>query len=202
MRLPALAFLLSTTLLAACDNARVHQLYNGADDQAVSLQANDTVIVTHVDATEQDTAFIGQKHTYRLAPGKHTLVVEYAAFFQIDAERHEKVVSPPIKVTFEAEPGKSYVFSHPEQKTLDAAQAFAKSPTLAVLLLPDMAPVKASFEQSLPTRFLPAVRFENTESYGFASEKPAAAVLESLKAQWQQATPEQRDNFLKWVDKQ
>lgn len=222
MRRTLVAILLSASFLAACDNQRVHELYTGADGQAVSVQANDTVIVTHIDALEQETAFIGQKHTYRLPPGKHTLLVEYAAMFQLDADRHEKVTSPPIKVTFNAEPGKSYLFRHAEQNDVEAAKAFAKAPKLELVSLPDNAPVAAVFEQSLPMSFLPKIRFQNTESYGFASDRveqaapaaqttasqPAVApsepppVLDTMKALWQKASPDQRAAFQNWIKTQ
>lgn len=213
--------LLGSVMLAACDSQRVHDLYTGADAQAANVQANDTVLVTHIDATEQDTAFIGQQHTYQLAPGKHTLIVEYAALFQIDADRHEKLKSAPIKVVFEAEPGKTYLFRHPLQKTLESAQAFAHSPTLELVELPEQRQVKASFEKSLPTRFLPSVRFENTEAYGFASDSAANAApggatqpasssslaqppdpIVELKAAWRNATVEQQKAFLDWLKQQ
>lgn len=171
MRKTLVAFLLSTSLLAACANQQTHELYTGPQADAITLQANDTIIVTHIDASEQETAFIGQKHTYRLAPGKHVLLVEYAAFFQLDADRHEKIKSPPIKVTFEAQPGKSYLFRHAEQSTVEAAKAFAKAPKIELIMLPEQTPVNATFEQSLPMSFLPQVRFGNTESYGFASDR-------------------------------
>lgn len=227
MRLPALAVVFCASLLtAACDNQRVHELYNGAPEQAVFVEANDTVLVTHIDAEEQDSAFIGQKNRYRLAPGKHVFVVEYAALFQLDADRHEKVTSPPIKVTFEAKAGETYRFRHAEQKTVDEARAFAKSPTLELVALPANTVVNATFEKSLPTRFLPKLKFENTESYGFASDQaamaptvpaapPAAvaspdsnasdasdATLDSLKGLWLKATPQQQGQFREWLKNQ
>lgn len=224
MRLSVAAVLLCVSwLVAGCDNQRVHELYQGAPDQAVYVEANDTVLVTHIDAEEQDAAFIGQKNRYRLAPGKHILVVEYAALFQIDADRHEKLVSPPIKVTFDAQPGQTYRFRHAEQKTLEQARKFAKFPVLELVSVPDNTLVNATFEKSLPTRFLPKLKFENTESYSFASDQAAMApvvpatpaagsapesstasdiTLESLKRLWQQATPEQRGAFQEWLKNQ
>lgn len=228
MRRSLIAVMLTAALLSACDNLRVHDLYNGPQDQVVSVQANDTVIVTYIDAIEQDTAFIGQKHLYHLAPGRHTLVVEYAALFQIDADRHEKVSSSPIKVTFEAQPGKAYLFRHAEQKTLEDAKRFAKAPTLEIVAMPENTLVPATFEQSLPTRLLPAIRFENTEAYGFASDRAAmtpsavavpapasapvalpvapgvtgnntAPVVETMKKLWEKATPDQRNAFQEWI---
>jgi uncharacterized protein YccT (UPF0319 family) len=226
MRLSAVAVIFCASLLSAgCDNQRVHELYRGSPEQAVFVEANDTVLVSHIDAEEQDTAFIGQKNRYRLAPGTHTMVVEYAALFQIDADRHEKLTSPPVKVTFEAKPGHTYRFRHVEQKTLEEARAFAKSPTLELVALPDNTVVNATFEKSLPTRFLPKVAFENSESYGFVSEQksmatpgassaavtpvsgetavvPGSGTLESLKNLWEKATPEQRGAFREWLKKQ
>lgn len=213
--------LLGSVVLTACDSQRVHDLYAGADAQAANVQANDTVLVTNIDASEQDASFIGQQHTYQLAPGKHTLIVEYAALFQIDADRHEKVKSSPIKVVFEAEAGKTYLFRHPLQKTVESAQAFAHSPTLELVELPDQRLVNASFEKSIPTRFLPSVRFENTEAYGFASDSAANAApnansppasntspaqptdtVAELKSSWHKATSEQRKAFLDWLKQQ
>ncbi len=226
MRLSFAVIICASLLSAGCDNQRVHELYQGSPEQAVFVEANDTVLVSHIDAEEQDTAFIGQKNRYRLAPGTHTLVVEYAALFQIDADRHEKLTSPPVKVTFDAKPGKTYRFRHAEQKTLEEAQAFAKSPTLELVTLPDNTVVDATFEKSLPSRFLPKLKFENSESYGFVSEQHAEAprsgnstaviagtgvaehavttdvTLESLKSLWQKATPEQRGAFLEWSKNQ
>ncbi|CBL46421.1 Hypothetical protein HDN1F_28380 [gamma proteobacterium HdN1] len=170
-----LFFICAALLISGCSSVQRHVAYDGPQNQQVNVEANDTVLVNYIDAVEQGTVFIGQKHTYVVAPGPHVFVIRYGAMFQVDADNHEKLLSAPVKVTFDAVAGKRYRFEHAPQNTLDQARAFARAPQFSLIQLPENTSVAASFEQSLPARLLPNISLNKEGGYVFASEQTALA---------------------------
>lgn len=202
-------------LLSACATERLHSIYQGPSQNAVSLQANDTVIVTWLDGEEQSPAFIGQKHEFVIAPGKHVAIIEYRDIFDVGADNHEKVQSNPIKVTFEGRAGAHYRFDHAPYKTLESARKFAEAPVIVIVDAASGAPVNASFEKSVPASFISKLKFEGEEAKVFVSDQivrdqgsaalPAlkedsgSSGLQTLQKAWAGASDSERKHFLKSV---
>ena len=213
-------------LVAGCAG-RHHKLYEG--DQMAQIESFDTVLIKYIDDEDMGVGFIGQKHTYDIKAGQHVLLVEYSDIFEVDADQHDKVVSRPAKVTFVAEAGKQYQVQHPPQQRLNNAKAFAEKPDFWMVELPSGERVASQVELSRPRSFLPALKFENTPQYEFASDAvvaPAtssaagsavaassAAVaagaasaesaelsnLKMLQYSWKNASEQERAAFLEWI---
>lgn len=210
---------LLAVLVAGCASGRHHKLYEG--DQMAQIQSYDTVLIKYIDDEDMGIGFIGQKHTYDIKAGQRVLLVEYSDIFSVDADQHEKVVSRPAKITFIAEVGKQYQVRHPPQQRLNNAKAFAEKPEFWVVELPSGNRVASQVELSRPRSFLPALKFENTSQYEFASDavnaSPGAAAtgataaavsgvqsgelsnLKMLQYSWKNASEQERAAFLEWI---
>ncbi|HVL01425.1 MAG TPA: DUF2057 family protein [Dongiaceae bacterium] len=167
--------LLSVLTLAACASGRHHELYEGDPAQASRIESFDTVLIKYIDDTDVGIGFIGQKHVYDIKAGQHTLLVEYSDIFDVDADNHEKIVSRPAKITFVAEAGKRYQVQHEPQKRLNHAKSFAEKPDFWVVELSSDTRVPSTVELSRPREFFEGLKFENTPTYEFASDKVAAS---------------------------
>ena len=206
--------LLCLFVFTACASGRHHKLYEGDPAQAAHIYSFETVLIKYIDNEDMGVGFIGQKHVYDIPAGQHTLLVEYSDIFDVDADNHEKVVSRPVKITFMAEAGKRYQVQHEPQKRLNHAKSFAEKPDFRVVELPGETRVPVTVELSRPREFLAGLKFENTPTYEFASDKVAAAApagqavtgsesshLKMLQYSWQNATAAERDAFLRWIGK-
>lgn len=213
-----IALVLLALVVSGCAASRHHKLYEGDPAQRAQIQSYDTTLIRYIDNEDMGVSFIGQKQTYDIKAGQRTLLVEYSDIFQIDSDRHDKVVSRPAKVTFIAEAGKRYQIQHPPQKRLDNAQAFARKPEFWVVELDSGERVAAAVELSRPRSLLPSLKSESAPDYVFESDAvvPAAAPaavagngaagsasdqphLQMLKFTWQNASAQEREAFLEWI---
>lgn len=218
-----LVLVLLALIVSGCAANRHHKLYEGDPALRAQIQSFDTVLIKYIDDEDMGMSFIGQKQTYDIKAGQHTLLVEYSDLFQVDADQHEKIVSRPAKVTFIAEAGKQYQIQHAPQKRLDNGRAFAEKPEFWVVELASGDRVAAEVELSRPRSFLQGLKFENTPSYEFASDgvKPSATVvsasdtgsvtpatatmepttLQMLQYSWKNASAQEKAAFLDWIEK-
>lgn len=211
-----LVLVLLALIVSGCASNRHHKLYEGDPALRAQIQSFDTVLIKYIDDEDMGMSFIGQKQTYDIKAGQHTLLVEYSDLFQIDSDQHEKIVSRPAKVTFIAEAGKQYQIQHAPQKRLDNARAFAEKPEFWVVELASGDRVAAEVELSRPRSFLQGLKAMNAPEYVFVSDAatPAAAQtvpavgdsttasqphLEMLKFSWQNASASERQAFLEWI---
>lgn len=211
-----LVLVLLALIVSGCAANRHHKLYEGDPALRAQIQSFDTVLIKYIDDEDMGMSFIGQKQTYDIKAGQHTLLVEYSDLFQVDADQHEKIVSRPAKVTFIAEPGKQYQLQHAPQKRLDNARAFAEKPEFWVVELGSGDRVAAEVELSRPRSFLQGLKVQSAPEYVFVSDAatPAAAQavpavdqsgtasqphLEMLKFSWQNASASERQAFLEWI---
>ncbi len=167
----ALLLGMMTLTLLACANQKVQVLYDGAEEEAVLIQSSDTVLIKYVDDDSVADGFIGQEIRYRVAPGKHTLIVEYSDLFDINADEFDKVVSRPAKITFQTESGKKYSVGNPKQKTLEQSKAFAENPEFIVTELGSNKTVEASVEMSRPRTFMTQIKSVAAPVYEFDSDR-------------------------------
>ena len=211
----AAVFLVSLVLLQGCTTQQYHDWYEGKAATGVVLKSYKTVLVEAINGRDAGASFIGQEHSYELAPGKYTLVVTFADMFELSADEFEKVESGPIKMTFMAEAGKTYQLSHQPLADLAAAKAFAKKPELVITDMDAGVPVVATLEYTVPKRLLPALRFASEEQKVFASDYQAVpttqtaeigmaqdddlSALKMLQFSWDKASTSEREAFLKWI---
>ncbi|MEE2731342.1 MAG: DUF2057 family protein [Pseudomonadota bacterium] len=200
------ATLSMVTLLASCANQRVQVAYQGPETNTALVTSSGTVLIKYVDNDEVHEGFIGQEITYRVDAGQRVLLLEYSDLFNVSADEHEKVVSRPAKVTFQAEAGKTYKVVNPKQSNLEAAKTFAEAPEFSVVDAKTGANVEATQELSRPRTFLTELKSAVTPVYEFESDQvpvaqveAAASSLEQLKSVWSRATEEEREAFRSWL---
>lgn len=209
MRTLLLSFVVAL-VASGCTSVRHHVLYEGDPAQKSQIHSYDTVLIKYIDDQDMGMSFIGQEQIYDIQAGQHVLLVEYSDLFALDADRHEKVVSRPAKVSFTAEAGKRYQVRHPPQKQLQDAKAFADKPEFWVVELPSGDLVASQMELSRPRSFVPRLKLANTPEYEFASDAvnhPAPPVtgsgdqphLKMLQYTWKNASEQERAAFLEWL---
>lgn len=177
-------------LLSACSTHQRHDWYTG--NAAVTLTASPTVLIERINDRAAEPAFIGQSHTYRLAPGHYTVEAQYADLFELTSDEFETVRSEPVRLLFQAEPGRRYRIEHETVAGVAAARDFARQPALRIV---DVELGEAV--RPLPTGFpVPAtVAVEGSP----ARDAVASSMLTIMQVSWQNATPEERAAFLCWL---
>ncbi|MAR91128.1 MAG: hypothetical protein CML06_09660 [Pseudomonadales bacterium] len=202
--------ILALFFVVGCASQQVQKIYQGDASRAARVTSAPQVLVKYVDNDEVSAGFIGQEVTYRIQAGNRTLMVEYSDLFNIDVDNHEKVVSRPAKVIFNAEPGKAYTIqvTPPLPKDLKAARALAEKPDFQVLEQGSGRVVDASVELSRPRSFMTQLKSAVTPVYEFESDQVDAgdsgpgATLDRLKSLWGEATQGEREAFMQWLIKQ
>lgn len=209
--------LLALFFVLGCASQQVQKIYEGDSSRAAQVTSAPQVLVKYVDNDEVGSGFIGQEVTYRIQAGPRTLIVEYSDLFNIDVDNHEKVVSRPAKLTFNAEPGKVYAIQvkPPLPKDLKAARALAEKPDFQVLEQGSGRVVDANVELSRPRSFMTQLRSAVTPVYEFESDQvvtadsepepaaaPQGATLDQLKSLWMEASQGEREAFMQWLIKQ
>jgi uncharacterized protein YccT (UPF0319 family) len=189
----------SVVLLTGCETTTTHDVSSGATAPAVVI-ARDTVQVERIDAREQSQVFIGQEHRYVVAPGEHAWVIRYADIFYASDDTHDKVVSRPVRLTFVAEPGKQYAFTHVPQKTPESARIFARDPQVRVVTTTGTG-VPVRTEVGEDTGFFTSGQVP-VDRDAFVTDRPGndgPAALTTLQEGWRRANEGQRRQFLEWI---
>ncbi|MCG8668117.1 MAG: DUF2057 domain-containing protein [Pseudomonadales bacterium] len=173
---------ISALVASGCATKQHHVWYEG-NEQAAVLKSKETVLIESIDGRKTDVAFIGQVHSYSLAPGEHVIVVTYGDLFEITADDYEKITSNPVKLTVNLEAGKTYQFDHKEVKKMEASREFSQKPVFSLM---DTSTGKAQdlvVEYTTPRSILSRLRFESEQEQIFVSDyvkkqqatKPASA---------------------------
>lgn len=196
-------------LFAGCANQQVQNAFQGDKKNTALVTSSGTVLIKYIDNDEVNEGFIGQEIDYRVDAGKRTLLLEYSDLFNVSSDDHEKVVSRPAKVTFNAEAGKAYKVVNPKQSDLQSAKDFAEQPTFSVLDVKTGAVIQSSIELSRPRTFLTQLKSAVTPVYEFESDQiqtapPAvdSSALDMLKSAWSKASEEERAAFKTWLSQQ
>jgi len=194
-------------------------LYEGEVADAATIRSFDTVQVDYIDNKPMAMSFVGQIKEYGVLPGQHTLIVRYADFWSLDSGDDEKVTSPPVKITFTAEPNQTYQIQHKSVPSFEQSKVFAGKPVLLVKNVVTGSVVAADFELAAPKSFMSGLRFASTPDYQFSSEGVAknsavesgvvgnsaamnttvSSTLGSLQQLWGTATKEEKAHFLQWI---
>lgn len=211
--------LFSALCLSGCATVQYHDWHEGEPKSGAILTSAETVIIESINGRQTNTSFIGQTHTYELSPGTYTVVLTYADLFDKSADDFEKVKSNPVKLVFPVEKGVSYRLEHRKINGLADAADFAKKPVIQLLDTKTGNELDARVEYTTTKSFLSRFKFASDQEQVFASEyigQPASnndtqtvkvseddsSALKMLKFSWQQATPVDRQAFLKWLNNQ
>ncbi len=176
------------------------QAVTGATADA-TVKSTELVQVLSVDGLEQPGALFGSRRmALPLSPGEHVISVRYNQLFQLGADDHDIVKSPPVAFRFTAEPGKLYEFRINPPKRYDDARKFAANPDIQLvdtvsgearsgILIKSLG--QASLVDTMGKAFQSAM--DNTEN------SASNGTLENLKALWMNATPAERQAFAAWL---
>ena len=202
---------------SGCATQQYHDWYEGKPAKGAVLNSAPTILVEAINGRDAGASFIGQQHSYELAPGEYTVVVSYADMYDLTADDFEKVESSPVKMTFTAKAGATYQLRHEPVDGVEAARKFAKKPDLKILDQATGKPVEVAIEYTVPKRLLPTLRFASEEEKVFVSDynPPAGpkndaepelasddelSALKMLQFTWEQASQQEREAFLRWID--
>jgi len=170
-----------------------------------------------VDDNKYAGKFFGGNDTrLELAPGLHRVVVEYEIFFDISVDEHQRILSKPFQITFNAEPGKQYSIKLPSFDDVENAEKYASKPVFELIDRSTNQNVAADVVHHEGTRGLFAQFNQQVEfNKPVRHTIPAAAVpvrrtvtsshttddmpATMLKYWWGQASEQQRRNFIKYL---
>lgn len=225
MLLRLIAATLFALLLSACAQSPVVQLYDGpaqSDNKIVTVRIPSELEVFTINGEEVDgvnTFFATDFKDLKLTPGRYEILAYYKELWQLDADNHEIVKTNPANFIVDGKPGDMWVLGYEQPEDVEAARAMEDS--FNGWAENAVSGEKVAAEQSkliLKRGFLAPVTGEevaapasNTVAPQPAAAAPVAAeaaapaatasYLDTLKAQWNQATPEERREFLQWISK-
>lgn len=202
-----------------CGHTRVVKMYTGPiPTQGVSIiTAPDHVEILMLDGRRvPGLNFAPGKDTLaiQVPAGGHDIKVRYHEIWPTTADRHEVVVSEMMALPLETEAGVRYHLEMTRPKTLEEAKTFAVHPRIRVtresravmtdiqgLDQPGVAASNPWMTSPMPETSVPAKTSPVVEEIPAVSPPPAGAVMGALRQIWSLASPEDRRQFLKWVEK-
>lgn len=209
-------------LLSACAKNPVVQLYDGpaqSDAKIVTVRIPSQLDVFTINGKEVEgvnTFFAADFKDVKLTPGRYEILAFYKELWQLDADNHEIVKTNPANFIVDGKPGELWVLGYEQPKDVDAARAMqdsfsgwsenvasgekvAAQQSQLILKRGFLAPVTGE-ELATPASTTIAPQAATTTAAESAAPAAAAAsYLDTLKAQWNQATPEERREFLQWI---
>ena len=217
------AVTLFALLLSACAQSPIVQLYEGpaqSDNKIVTVRVPSQLEVFTINGEEVDgvnTFFASDFKDLKLTPGRYEILAYYKELWQLDADNHEIIKTNPANFIVDGKPGEMWVLGYEQPADVEAARAMEDS--FSGWSENAISGEKVAAEQSqliLKRGFLAPVTGEevaapatNTVAPQAAAAAPAAAeaaapaatasYLDTLKAQWNLATPEERREFLQWI---
>ena len=200
-------------LLSACASQPVVQLYDGAsrpDTQIVTLQVPSAFEILTINGEKNraaNTFFASDQKTLQLLPGQYQLALEYKALWDIDADTHEVVKSAPALLTLDTQAGDVWTLAFDAPASLSEAQAlrdaFAPWAERADGERVASAPIALTPALAAPAAAAatPAAQASDAAPAPAPSSTPSASYLDMLKAQWSQASDQERREFLQWISR-
>ncbi|MCG8392962.1 MAG: DUF2057 domain-containing protein [Pseudomonadales bacterium] len=221
MLLRIATFTLVSLFLSACARSPVVQLYDGparSDSSIVTVRVPSELEVFTINGEEVEgvnTFFSTEYKDLKVAPGRYEILAYYKELWQLDADNHEIVKTNPANFVVDGKPGEIWVLGFDKPQDVEAARAmednfhgWAENPASGqkvaaeksklVLKRGFMAPITGE-EVTTPTTNSVAPLVTGAAAAAPAAQAAQATYLDTLKAQWNQATPEERREFLQWI---
>lgn len=208
---------LLSLLVAACSTSPVVKLYDGADRPAGELLTVRVPVELEILSINDrriegaSTLFAYGHRDLQLLPGQYRIVAYYKNLFQLDADQHEIIKSDPALFTVNGNAGEVVALAFEKPADVAAAREMAKhfdgwtenlSSGERIASKPSGLILNQGFI-GLASQAAPAA---TASAASVAPEQPPGSdsavntdILESLKANWQQASPEERREFLLWM---
>lgn len=217
---------LCTLILSACARSPVVQLYDGAakpDSQVLTVRVPSEIEVFTINGKEVDgvnTFFATDFKELKFTPGRYEILAYYKELWQLDADNHEIVKTNPANFIVDGKAGEKWQLDYDKPDNVDDARALEDSFTGwalntntgdkvaakesgLILKRGFLAPITGEEVSSASTQNItPQQSPSPAPAAPAAASEPAQAAssyLDTLKAQWKQATPEERREFLQWV---
>ena len=207
--------LLPVIFLAACASSPSVQLYEGrvrADSDILTVRVPSELEIISINdrrISGAGTMFAYGYRDLKLMPGQYRIVAYYKNVFQLSADEHEVVKSDPALFTLNGHAGDLYSLEFDRPADVEAARELAKD-------FEGWAENAAKGERiaSVPSGLVRSGGFIGITTATQAEAPPASAVapdsagsdavsadalLDTMKQNWTQATPEQRKEFLLWM---
>lgn len=221
--------MVSVCLLSACNRSPVVQLYEGtprADNQVLTVRVPSQIEVYTINgkAVEGANSFFSSGYKdLKLLPGRYEIIAYYKELWDLDADNHEVMKSDPAKFIVEGQAGQFFRLDYdrprdPEQarqleadfsgwvENINSGEKIPSRPSGLMLNRGILAPLTGSEMQaaggeSVAPQSAVAPQSQAAAPDGATSDTvaPAANYLDTLKAQWNQATPGERREFLQWI---
>lgn len=186
---------LAAGLLCGCSSTRTVRLYAGAErpaDELAILTVPGEVVILSLDRFEApriSQTFVGRTRRYEIPAGKHTLRAQLSAIVDLGRDDHKVVESDPVTVNFSAAPGMAYRLDY-EDPASNAGDGMADVRMwileVGVAVVPARRPVADSSAPDDP---------DPPRSSGTEGVDPA----DMLRYWWNEASPEQRREFQRWI---
>ena len=183
-------------LMAGCQSTSVVRMYDGPDlpsDQLAALVVPWCIELRTVDATSAPLT-LRDELKIMLKPGAHTLEARYVVTYPTVGSNSEKITSDYVRLTFMAEPGKTYTIGSKDPKSLEETRRYAAHVSLWIEGLPadgmeapaappNGAGAKAELAATTPRVETPAVLAQLLEAWEKASEQERKAFLDKVLQQ-------------------
>ena len=200
--------LLTLMTLAACARSPDIKLYEGADQQAEKLLLVDVpmeleIVVINERRVEGVNKLFGLgDRTLHLQPGDYRIIAYYKTLFELSGNNHEVVKSDPVMYRISGEAGSRYRLAFDEPADVDEARKMAKNFAGYSLNLAtaEQRPTEAS-GLMLSQGFLSVQSAPEVASVSTVAPETDSGLshIDLLKASWQNATAEERREFLRWI---
>lgn len=192
-----LLLILSTILfLSACSHVTHMRLYNGPElnpiEEAIILLPEEFEVLELNGQSVSDSRlrFRSGNMDLRLPAGKHIIVFQYKAFWQLDDDNHDTLSSAPITFKVSMDKQEQFTFLLPELKHYEAAEIFTKKPIVSLVSQ------RQKINGSVGTKDNALVLIETKTP--IATRYPN---LEQLKFWWNRATYYEQSEFINWQKK-
>ncbi|MDX1805118.1 MAG: DUF2057 family protein [Alcanivorax sp.] len=215
----SLAIALCTLLLAACARTPVVQLYDGparSDNQVLTVQVPSALEIFSINGKQVNAAntfFATDFKSLKLTPGRYEILAYYKELYQLDADNHEIVKTNPANFIVDGKAGETYRLGFKQPKDVDAARAMedsftgwtenvatgkkvASQKSGLILKRGFLAPITGVAVESADTKSKNTVAPQAAPK---AAPSANGSYLDTLKAQWKLATPEERRQFMQWI---
>jgi len=213
-----LFLVLALIFTAGCASSPVVKLYDGkerADDQLLTVRVPTELEILSINDRRIEgagTMFAFGHRDLKLMPGQYRIVAYYKNIFQLNADEHEVVKSDPALFTLTGKGGDAYALTFNKPDDVNAAREMAKnfegwSENLTTGEKLASQPSGLILNQGFIGLSVGAAAVEPAASSTIAPEPAASTdttvtadgLLDTLKQNWQQASPEQRREFLLWM---
>ena len=140
----------TASLISGCVNPKFKKMYEGDVEESAKITSLYTVKIERINGRETGINPLGMTRTYGVPPGRHTVIVSYFDFKELNNRSHKKLVSRPIKLTFDMDANKTYQVGHRELNDLEGSIAFAREPVFRVSEIEGNKKVAVVVESSMP----------------------------------------------------